>query len=139
MPFTFTVTDPPTAPPPDPVTPHVHDLSSATFRFDTQLWFGAPEYGASDPNDNKVIYRRQANNNIYRITGNPTKRTRFTTFAYYALDDGMKLDKEWESIETDPLEIHRIILWYNYMYQHIDRDMDVVPKLKNLTPVLTVP
>ena len=117
----------PTANPPDPVTPHRHDLSSATFRFDTNLWFEAPEYGASDPNDKELIYRRQTNDNTYRTTGNATKWNRFTTLAYYALDDGMKFDKEWEKFETDPLIIHRII-WYNYMY-HVDRDMDVVPKL----------
>ena len=117
----------PTANPPDPVTPHRHDLSSATFRFDTNLWFEAPEYGASDPNDKELSYRRQANDNAYRTTGNATKWNRFTTLAYYALDDGMQFDKEWEKFETDPIIIHRII-WYNYMYQ-MDRDMDVVPKL----------
>ena len=117
----------PTANPPDPVTPHRHDLSSATFRFETNLWFEAPEYGASDPNDKGLSYRRQANDNAYRTTGNATKWNRFTTLAYYALDDGIQFDKEWENFETDPLIIHRII-WYNYMYQ-MDRDMDVVPKL----------
>ena len=117
----------PTANPPDPATPHIVDISEARFRFDTKLWFEAPDFGASDPNDKELFYRRQANDNLYRSTGNPTKWNRFTTLAYYALDDGMKFDKEWEKIDTDPHMIHRII-WYNYMY-HIDRDMDVVPKL----------
>jgi hypothetical protein len=117
----------PTAAPPDPVTPHIHDLSSATFRFNTKLWFEAPEYGASDPNDKGLMQRRQENDELYRSKGNATKWNRFTTLAYYALDDGMKFDKEWTNFESEPLTIHRII-WYNYMY-HIDRDMDVVPKL----------
>ena len=117
----------PTATPPDPVTPHVHDLSSATFRFNTKLWFEAPEYGASDPNDKGLMHRRQANDELYRSKGNATKWNRFTTLAYYALDDGMKFDEEWKKFDREPLTIHRII-WYNYMY-HVDRDMDVVPKL----------
>ena len=100
----------PTASPTDPVTPHVHDLSSAVFRFDTKLWFEAPEYRASDPNDKEITYRREANNNIYRTTGNPTYWNCFTTLAYYAMDDGMKFDKEWKNIDTDPTNIYRITL-----------------------------
>ena len=127
----------PTASPPDPVTPHVHDLSSAVFRFDTKLWFEAPEYRASDPNDKEITYRRKANDNIYRTTGNPTNWNRFTTLAYYAMDDGMKFDKEWKNIDTDPTNIYRII-WYNYTY-HTDRDMDIVPKLKAWATLISYP
>ena len=96
----------PTATPPDPVTPHLHYISSATFRFDTKLWFEAPEYGASDPNDKEPMYRRQANDNLYRSNGNATKWNRFTTLAYYALDDGIKFDKEWGKFDNEPLTMH---------------------------------
>ena len=127
----------PTATPPDPDTPPIYDISEARFRFDTKLWFEAPEFGASDPNDKELFYRRQANDNVYRNNRNPTKWNRFTTLAYYAMDDGMNFDREWEKIDNEPRTLHRII-WYNYMY-HIDRDMDVVPKLNAWANLISHP
>jgi hypothetical protein len=107
---------------PDPV-----NLNSQKFRFDTTEWHDPPPLAITSKTENEWIYRRKANDELYKQYGTATTWHRYITLGYYALNDGMQFDKEWQAMTDQPIKMHRII-WYNFLYQ-VDRDMDIAPKL----------
>ena len=87
----------PTAIPPDPVPPAgypVADNPPELYQFDTTVWHDAPAYVSDNPDD-ETIARRNANHVAYRHIGTPTTWHRYITLGYYAFDDAVLFDSEW--------------------------------------------
>ena len=104
--------------------PHNPDFHHVLLTFETTEWMDPPMLVS---NDNALIVRKQTNDEIYRSMHPATDWHRYTQLGYYAVEDGNDFDIEWKAMSVDPLRIHRLI-WYNYLY-HIDREMDIPPKL----------
>lgn len=121
-------TAPPPQPPPCPAPPPPPpDMTHPRFSFDINEWLPSPVLYGRTPDEKEDIYRRRANDALFRQNATPEAWHRYVTLGYYAVDDGQIFEQEWNRSTENPVRIHQLI-WYNYLY-HIDRDMDIPPKL----------
>ncbi len=97
------------------------------FTFNRTDWMDPPVFKQIDPSLNDSVYRRHANDALYRQISSPSKWQKYVALGYYAVDDGAVFDLDWCAREANPTKMHSII-WYNYLY-HIDRDLDIPTKL----------
>ena len=116
-----------TAPPFPTKPPSPPDISKPIFKFERNDWMDPPVFTQIDPNLTDSVYRRQANDALYRQISSPSKWQKYVTLGYFAIDDGAVFDLEWSAREANPTKMHSII-WYNYLY-HIDRELDIPTKL----------
>ena len=116
------------------------DISGSQYLFDATEWVDPPMlvFDDDDPDSKEVVCRRNANDSVYRRQFSTMKTwQRYVTLGYYALEDGSLFDMDWRYKESNPLRMHRMI-WYNYMY-HVDRDLDLPPKLDVWATTVTQP
>jgi hypothetical protein len=116
-----------TAPPFLPETKTSPDITKPIFKFERTDWIDPPTINPINPEMNESIYRRQANDALYRQISSPSKWQKYVTLGYFAIDDGALFDLEWSAREANPTKMNSII-WYNYLY-HIDREIDIPTKL----------
>ena len=96
------------------------------FRCDN--WLPYPETTGPDWFSSEERARREANAYAYRQRGTKEQWYRYLLLGFFVFEDCFECDKLWETMEANPLQVHRAI-WYNFRY-HIDQEMHI-PLLLN--------
>ena len=104
--------------------------------FSISDWVAAPLFVPHQDERSVDRISRQQAEHVYRARTTPTLWNRYLTLARYALI-GPDFDSDMEVFGSDPLKVHCVV-WYNYMY-HIDRSMEVPPKLEVWATTLSEP
>jgi hypothetical protein len=104
--------------------------------FSISDWVAPPLFVPHKDEQSFERIARQQAEHVYKSRTTPTLWNRYLTLARYALI-GPDFDSDMEVFDSDPLKVHCVV-WYNYMY-HIDRSMEVPPKLEAWATTLSEP
>lgn len=69
------------------------DLTKPMFKFERTDWMDSPTFKQIDPNLNDFVYRRQANDSLYRQISSPSKWQKYVTLGYFAIDDASTMEQ----------------------------------------------
>ncbi len=77
---------------PEPKVPP--DITKPMFKFERTDWMDPPGFKPLDSKTNEFVYRKQANDALYRQISSPAKWQKYVTLGYFAIDDGAIFDLE---------------------------------------------